>query len=352
MICTDPADRPDLKTTCSVAKTMKARTMNNRPQNVPRPLPPAVKKANEQEEGKADHEQAPPASAAEREQAAPASPAGAAPATPTRDDLKFTDATPPKSTPKLRFADSDNKTPATDELSKPMGSKQFDASPLNLKRTLTENDRSASESKHDDDTDGSDDSVDRAQAPADIPFHSARPQSSSNATRTNARTAARTAAPVPAPAPATSTPSTPSTPSFYLLADYSTSSLDTISLTVFDSRDVMRGSFEWTVPWPVHVGEESAGTESGDAGAAQAVVVRIRNKTVTVAKGKEGDYFKLPSPFSGNLLEIVPASREQEKGVSGGGSSDKCYYAGDVVCRITAVGVTIEVSEEGGRRYA
>jgi len=165
-----------------------------------------------------------------------------------------------------------------------------------------------------------------------------------------------TTTPPPSTTPSTpsnpSTPSTPSTPSFYLLADYSTSSLDTISLTVFDSRDVMRGSFEWTVPWPVHVGEESAGTESGDAGAAQAVVVRIRNKTVTVAKGKEGDYFKLPSPFSGNLLEIVPASREQEKGVSGGGSSDKCYYAGDVVCRITAVGVTIEVSEEGGRRYA
>jgi hypothetical protein len=56
MIRTDPNDRPDLKTTCEVAATMKARTMNNRPQNVPRPVPPAVKKANEQEEAKGGEE--------------------------------------------------------------------------------------------------------------------------------------------------------------------------------------------------------------------------------------------------------------------------------------------------------
>ena len=36
MISTDPIDRPDLKTACEVARTMKARTAGNRPQNIPR----------------------------------------------------------------------------------------------------------------------------------------------------------------------------------------------------------------------------------------------------------------------------------------------------------------------------
>ena len=40
MISTDPGDRPDLKTACKVARTMKQRTQGDKPKNIPRPPPP------------------------------------------------------------------------------------------------------------------------------------------------------------------------------------------------------------------------------------------------------------------------------------------------------------------------
>ncbi|GMH82440.1 hypothetical protein TrST_g12477 [Triparma strigata] len=52
MISTEPGDRPDLETVCEVARTMKERTRNDKPKNIPRP--PDVVEEVKAEEGEGD----------------------------------------------------------------------------------------------------------------------------------------------------------------------------------------------------------------------------------------------------------------------------------------------------------
>ncbi|GMH50667.1 hypothetical protein TrLO_g9555 [Triparma laevis f. longispina] len=62
MISTEPGDRPDLETVCEVARTMKERTRNDKPKNIPRPpdVVEAVKEGEDEgpkvEEGKLEEQ--------------------------------------------------------------------------------------------------------------------------------------------------------------------------------------------------------------------------------------------------------------------------------------------------------